>query len=112
MILAPLYADMKPTMAQLMNLETSEGDNLQIIDSLAADWKRTGLLMDLDPMGRKVASIEAEHAHKRNGPVVCCQEIFVLWLDRTDATWESLIDLLIDSEQRELAERVKCTLGL
>ena len=103
---------MKPTMAQLMSLKISEGEKLQIIESLAADWKRTGLLMDLDPMGRKVANIEAEHAHKRNGPVICCQEIFALWLDKTNATWENLIVLLIDSEQKELAKHVKSTLGL
>ena len=78
-------------MAQLMSLKISEGEKLQIIESLAADWKRTGLLMDLDPMGRTVANIEAEHAHKRNGPVICCQEIFAVWLDKTDATWENLI---------------------
>ena len=68
--------------------------------------------MDFDPYGRKIANIEAEHAHKQNGPVICCQEMFIIWLDTPDATWGNLIELLIDSEQQELAKQVKDGLGL
>ena len=68
--------------------------------------------MDFDPKGTKIASIEAEHAHKRNGPVICCREMFTIWLDQPDATWGNLIELLIDSDQKDLAEQVKDALAL
>ena len=98
---------MKPRIAQLMRLKNAKGEKVEIIKRIAPDWKEIGLLMDFDPYGRKIASIEAEHAHKRNGLVICCQEIFTLWLDTPDATWGNLIELLIDSEQQELAKQVK-----
>ena len=106
------FIDMKPSMAQLTMLKNTRGEKVEIIKTIASDWTEVGFLMDLDPKGRKIANIEAEHAHKRNGPVVCCREIFILWLDRPDATWENLIRLLVDAEQKDLAERVKDALGL
>ena len=44
--------------------------------------------------------------------MVCCQEMFKLWLKGADATWGNLIELLIDCEQTALAEQVKDALGL
>ena len=85
---------------------------MEIIKTVAPDWKKIGLLMDFDPYGRKIVNIEAEHAHKRNGLAICCQEMFILWLDNPDATWSNLIELLLDSEQQELAKQVKDVLGL
>jgi len=98
-------------MAQLMRIKMSKGDKVEIIKTIAPDWKQVGYLMDLDPKGQNVRHIEAEHAHKLNGPVICCQEMFRLWLDSPHATWENLIELLIDSEHKELAEQVKNALG-
>ena len=37
--------------------------------------------------------------------------MFILWLDRLDATWENLIRLLVDAEQKDLAEQVKVALN-
>jgi len=73
--------DLKPRMAQLMRMKTSKGEKVEIIKTIAPDWKPVGFLMDLDPRGQKIRCIEAEHAYKLNGPVICCQEIFTLWLD-------------------------------
>ena len=106
------FVDSKPTMAQLMRLKTSKGEKVEIIKTIAPDWRQVGFLMDLDPKGHKIRCIEAEHAHKLNGPVICCQEVFTVWLDSPDATWGNLIELLIDSEHKELAEQVKIALGL
>ena len=105
---------MKPTMAQLMRLKTinTEGRKVEIIKTIVADWKDFGFLMDLDPEGKQVATIEAENAHKRNGLFICCQEMFMLWLQKPDATWGNLIELLYDSELKNLAEQVKDVLGL
>ena len=104
--------DMKPRMAQLMKLKTTKGERVNIIESIAPVWKDVGYLMDLDPEGRKVEHIEAEHAHKPNGLHICCREMFKLWLDSPDATWQNVIELLVDSEQQVLAEQVKDALGL
>ena len=52
---------MKPTMAQLMRLKTTEGRKVEIIKMIATDWKEFGFLMDLDPEGKQVATIEAEN---------------------------------------------------
>ena len=104
--------DMKPSMAQLTMLKNTKGEKVEIIKTIAPDWMEVGFLMDLDPKGRKIANTEAEHALKRNGPVVCCREMFILWLDRPDATWGNLIKLLVDAEQKDLAEQVEDALGL
>ena len=105
-----VFVDTKPRMAQLMRLKT-KGVKVEIIKTIAPDWKQVGFMMDLDPMGRKIRNIEAEHAHRLNGPVVCCQELFTVWLGCPDATWGNLIELLNDSEYKELAEQVTNALG-
>ena len=103
---------MKPRIAELMRLKTIKGDRVNIIESIAPVWKDVGYLMDLDPQGGKVECIEAEHAHKQNGLHICCREMFKLWLDRPDATWGNLVELLVDSEHRELAKQVKSVMDL
>ena len=52
------------------------------------------------------AWLQAEYAHKQNGQDICCQELFTVWLDRPDATWGNLMELLVDLEQIESAEHV------
>ena len=95
-----------------MMVKGENGDKIEIIKTLAPDWKTVGFLMDLDPMGLEVKCIEAEYVHRVNGPIICCQEVFLRWLDSRTVTWGNLIELLIDSEQNELARRVKDALGL
>ena len=91
-------------------LKSSEGVKVKTVGTVAPDWKNVGILMNLDPTARKVGYIETDHAHKRDGSVICCQEIFRVWLDSPDATWGNLIKLLIDAEHTTLAEQVKkCT---
>ena len=111
-MLSSTYVDMKPRLAQLMKLKNAKEEKIEIIKTIAPDWKQVGFLMDFDPKGRTVANIEEQHGHKRNGTVICCQEIFTLWLDEPDATWGNLIELLIDSEQKDLAKQVKVALAL
>ena len=108
----PSSTNVKLTMANLTSLKTAERDNLKIIETIAPRWKTVGYLMDLDPDRRKVDVIEAEYAHKQNGVVTCCQEIFKLWLDREDATWEKLNELLNGSGHKVLAEQVMDAVGL
>ena len=103
-------SDTKPRMARLMKLKPTKGERVNIIASIAPVWKDVGYLMDLDPEGRKVDDIEAEH--RQNGLHVCCRETFKLWLDSPDATWGNLIELLVDSGQKQLAKDVQDALGL
>lgn len=103
---------MKPRIAQLIQLKTAKGDRVNIMEAIAPGWKKFGLLMDLDSTRQKVRHIEAEHAHKQNGQDICCQELFTVCLDGADATWRNLIELLVDSEQGELAKQVRDALGL
>lgn len=105
MYLCLVFAAMKPKMAQLISLKTAKG-TVEIIKTIAPDWMAFGVHMNLDPEGHKIRHIEAEHSQKLNGPIVCCQEMFTLWLDSPDATWGNLIGLLIDSEQNQLADQV------
>ena len=103
---------MKPSMAQLTMLKNAKGEKVEIIKTIAPDWMEVGFLMDLDLKGEMINNIEKEHAHRQNGPVVCCRKMFTLWLDRRDATWENLIRLLVDAEYRDVAEQVEDALGL
>lgn len=75
-----------------MRLKTSQGKKVEIVKAIAPAWKQFGLLLDLDPKGEEVRRIEAAHA--QNGPVICCQEMFTLWLDSPDATWGNLIETI------------------
>ena len=93
-----------------MILKTADGKKVEIIKSITPQWWQLGLLMGLDDEGRTVDFIEAEF--QSEGQAVCCQEVFKLWLKGQDATWGTLIELLIDCEQKALAEQVKDSLGL
>ena len=66
--------------------------------------------MDFDDDGNRVDLIANEY--KQDGPVICCQEVFKLWLKGTNATWRNLIDLLNDCEMEELVQEIKSALGL
>ena len=68
--------------------------------------------MDFDQDGKKLDVIDANYAHKRNGVVTCCQEIFKLWLRGKDATWEKLNEILHGSGHKVLAEQVMDAVGL
>ena len=108
----PSSTDVKLTMANLTSLKTADGDSVQIIEAIAPKWKTVGYLMDFDPDGRKVDVIEANYAHKQNGVVTCCQEIFKLWLRGKDATWKKLNEILNSSGHKVLAEQVMDAVGL
>ena len=91
-------------------MKTAGGDKVQIIKSLASQWKEIGALLDFDTEGRTLKLIEADHQQK--GHVACCQEMFMFWLEGKgkEATWELFIELLDDIDQSELAKQVKAAL--
>ena len=101
---------MKPTLTQLTRMNTRTGEKIKIIESVALQWKELGDLLDFDPEGRTLELIEANNQLK--GVVACCREMFVTWLkgNGREATWGVLIELLDDSNQSELAKKIKTAL--
>ena len=93
-----------------MRLKTTTEKKVEIIKSITPQWRQLGLLMDFDDEGRTVDLIESEHHMKSQA--ACCQEVFKLWLKGPDATWGNLIELLIDCDEKALAEQVKDAVGL
>ena len=98
----------KPTLTQLMKMTT--GEKVQIINSVAPQWKQLGELLDFDDNGQTLRLIEADH--QQEGHIACCQEMFILWLNGKgkEATWEVLLEVLEDIDQSELARKVKTAL--
>ena len=101
----------KPTLAQLMKMTTT-GEKIQIINSVAPQWKQLGALLDFDAEGRTLSLIEADC--QQEGHIACCQKMFMHWLNGKgkDTTWEVLLELLEDIDQSELARKVKTALYL
>ena len=91
-------------------MKTSTGEKINIIESVAPKWKELGGLLDFDPEGRTLQLIEADYQQK--GHSACCQEMFQVWLKGKGkkATWETLIELLGDIDQSELAKQIKTVL--
>ena len=102
----------KPRLAQLRILKTAEGQKVHIIKHLAPVWKDFSLFLDFDPDGRTLNTIKADH--QAEGVDACCQAMFQHWLagNGVPASWGTLIELLEDAEQSQLAKQIKCILGL
>ena len=67
--------------------------------------------MEFDDDGRKLDLIEANQ--RVNGPAACCTEMFQTWLKgagRQPASWDIVVELLEDCEQKYLAQQVKAAL--
>ena len=102
----------KPTLAQLMKMTTTTGEKIQIINSVAPQWKQLGALLDFDAEGRTLSLIEADC--QQEGHIACCQKMFMHWLNGKgkETTWKVLLELLEDIDQSELARKVKNALYL
>ena len=49
----------------MAQLKTTGGDKVEIIKTIAPDWKEVGILMDLDPNAQKSNALkQTMHAHK------------------------------------------------
>ena len=87
-------------------LKTTKGQKVHVIQDLAPKWKDFGIFLDFDSDGQTLNLIEAEQ--KMNGPVACCQAMFQHWLagNGVPATWGTLIKLLQDADQPDLAKQI------
>ncbi|CAI8021429.1 hypothetical protein GBAR_LOCUS12713 [Geodia barretti] len=73
--------------------KTRSGEKIEIIKSLAPDWKSFGVHLNFDDMGSQLSLIEAQH-----GPQSCCRDMMIHWLlgNGEGPTWRTLLALLED----------------
>ena len=98
----------KPKLSELCSLKCRDGTKIEIITSIVPIWKDFGVLLEFDNDGRKLNLIEANQ--RVNGPAACCTEMFQTWLQgagRQPASWDLVIEVLEDCEQKYLARQVK-----
>ena len=96
-------------------LKTAKGERVNIIESLAPQWKQFGLCLDFDRTGRQLDLIEAENAHESHRVVACCREMFKHWLEGNGVqpvTWRTLIELLDHCNELFLVEQIEDALKL
>ena len=104
---AHMRTDKRPTLLQLTLLKSPSGERVEIISTLAPDWKDFGIQLDFDDTGRTLDRIDREHPLR---PIDCCTQMMREWLEgrsRQPATWATLIDLLKCVHLNVLAEQVE-----
>ena len=99
------YVTGKPKLVELMKLK-GNGEEAEVIKVVAPNWKRFGALLDFDGSGEQLDIIEANSTYRN--PDDFCQAIFQHWLkgNGVPATWDKLIELLQDFDQKHLAEKI------
>ena len=103
-------SDSPPTIAQLLLLKAA-GGKIRIISRLAPRWRNLGYIMNFDPTGAKIESIEQKY---RGDPEECCCAMFQHWLNGNGVrpcSWGTLIELLEDCDQQVLVEEIQSALS-
>ena len=103
-----LPSDTKPTIKQLLVLETKSGGSIDIKTELAADWKKFGFYFDFDRKGCTLDLIEAER--EGGDPVVCYQKMMRKWMDGSGeqpASWRTFLKLLRQFGRNVLAQDIE-----
>ena len=102
--------DTEPTLSMLTSLETSDGEQIHIIKSLAPNWQRLGRLMDFDRDGTQLECIRKDN----KGPEDCCAAMFQHWLKgngQGPISWYKLIELLKHCDEKRLARKIRVALS-
>jgi hypothetical protein len=89
-------------------IKTRSGEKIEIIKSLAPEWKSFGVHFNFDDMGSQLSLIEAQHG--QSNPQACCRDMMIHWLlgnGEQPTTWRTLLALLEDGERAYLAEQVR-----
>ena len=92
-----LPSDAKPSIKQLLVLETKSGKKIDLQTALAADWKKFGYFLEFDDNGQALDLIEKECG--RSDPVACYQQMMRKWMrgsGEQPASWRTLVRLLKD----------------
>ena len=105
-----IFADVlsaTPRLSELVLMRTPQGEKVEIIESVAIEWRRLGTMLDFDSVGNRLKLIASE---ERDKPEPCCQSMFQYWLSGKGvqpATWGRLIQMLEDCHFIAVAQRVK-----
>ena len=105
-----MLVDAAPNLAKLSSLKAANGKKIQIIKRLAAYWCKLGSLLDFDECGAQLDIIEVKH---RGDPEGCCRAMFQYWMKGNGVrpcSWRTLIELLKDCDQEELAAEIEAAL--
>lgn len=112
MSVCDLLPDSKPTIKQLLTLQSRSGQNISIKTALAADWKEFGYYFDFDQDGSFLNLIETECG--KHKPVACYCEMMRKWLaghGEQPPSWRTLVRLLREFEKNTLAQDVEDALS-
>ena len=93
-------------------MRTPDGKKVEIIKSVAPNWKNICIQMDFDPTGDTMDLIVST---ERGDPMSCSRSMFQKWLKRSEvqpATWGSLIQILEECECNNLVGKVKNALKI
>ena len=104
------YTDSTPTLATLSMLKTSKG-KIQVIKRVAPYWRKLGALLDFDDDGTQLDTIKQKF---HSDPEDCCQEMFKYWVKGNGVkpcTWNKLIELLDDNDQKALSKEIQESLS-
>ena len=111
MIIFLYFPDSPPTIAQLLLLKIAGGGKIRIISRLAPHWRDLGYIMNFDPTGAEIESIDQKY---RGDPKDCCRAMFQHWLSGNGVrpcSWGTLIELLEDCDQQALLEEIQSALS-
>jgi hypothetical protein len=95
-----------PSIKKLKLLKGPDGQKVNIVASVAGNWKEIGFQLDFDATGQQLDAIETCY---KNDPLSCCQAMFQHWLkgNGVEQTWGMLIGILKDCDQGPLADSVE-----
>ncbi len=104
----------KPTLIQLTLLKSKsetgkELERVEIIKEVAAKWRDFGSLLEFDHTGTQLNNLASQYAHASLSPVEPCRAMFMHWLEGNGvkATWEKVLEFLIDINKKEVADKIE-----
>ena len=93
----------------------SDGVPLRLLESLAPQWESLSDTIGFDSRGLYTRIIHKECGME--GPVACCKRVLVGWLegrgdrDYQPPSWASMISLLEDVDEANLAQQLRTFLS-
>ena len=97
-----------PRLAQLRVMRTADGQKIEIMKTVASQWRDIGDLLDFDALGATVKQIQADEGLR--GVESCCRSMFQHWLQGNGvrpASWTTLLEILEDSRFVSLVADVR-----
>ena len=78
--------------------------NINVMLSLAPQWKRVAILLDLNPALVDIIESNSLPPHQVEK---ACTEMFRQWIEGDEATWTSLLELLVHIKEIRLASDLR-----